>query len=233
MRTTLFLQILLSLMLSNCTNFNLVEQLSPEDRRVPVAIPPLDAQYVYEWQGAYYLPITVAMAKEDMPLLTSGLSDARAVYCSSPRYTIDADTAGVYLFRLTPNELSGKLRTPASSPADSAAFVPQEDFPYNRAKRHRLKKIYPGDNIVRPISTGWNKAYRVWIPNDSPYPIGILPVHPGTRSRGNKLAYALLLVPDAAGNIVIKGAEITIGSAVGAIVALPLGILQLCGVRLP
>ncbi len=35
------------------------------------------------------------------------------------------------------------------------------------------------------------------------------------------------------GNIVIKGAEITLATASGAVIAIPAGILYLCGERLP
>lgn len=226
-----------SLLLGSCSNLNLVEQLAPEDRRVPIAIPPKETPFVYEYRGAFYIPITIAMAKEDMPLISSGLSNAGMAYCSYPRYIPDKDTAKVYLFRLTRNEIGGKIaslpRTTQPSPSTAPDYIAHEAFPYKQAKRHRLTNMNDYDNIMRPVSTGWNKAYRVWIPDSEPYPVGILPIVPGTRSLTNRLAYGPLWIMDAAGNIVLKGAEITMGATCGAVMFIPAGILYLCGQRIP
>lgn len=225
------------MMQGSCTNFNLVEQIAPEDMRIPVAIPPTDEKCVYEWNGAYYIPITVAMAKENMPLLTSGLHHAGAIYCDYPRYTPDAATARVYLFRLRADEISGYIEEAPdtlSSSDHAPAVIAAKDFPYSRAKRHRLTHGSDHYNILKPASTGWAKAHRGWITDaDAPYPVDILPVEPGTRSWADWLVYAPLSVLDAAGNIVIKGAETGLAMTTGAVLLLPAGILYLCGERLP
>lgn len=224
-------------MLGSCTNFNLVEQIDPPDMRIPVAIPPADERYVYEWQGAYYIPITVAMAKEDMPLLTSGLHHAGAIYCDYPRYTPDAATARVYMFRLRAHEISGYIEEAPNESASSdntPNVIAAKDFPYAHAKRHRLTHGSYHHNILKPASTGWVKAHRGWIfDKDAPYPVDILPMEPGTRSWADWLAYGPLAVLDAAGNIVIKGTEVSIAMTTGAVIMIPVGILYLCGERLP
>lgn len=229
--------------LSSCSNLHLVEQIAPEDRRVPVAIPPEHAEYLYELDGAYYIPITVAMAKEELPLITSGMPYAAAAYTGRPTYTPDADTQRVYLFRLEHKELPYEMRPKADKQAttQAPAFIPETEFPFARAKKHpliskksRCVKITLQQKQLKPASTRWEEVHRgPTFDSSAPYPIGVLPVQPGTRSWGNRLAYVPLVVLDAAGNVVLKGTEIAIATAFGSVVAVPVGILYLCGERLP
>lgn len=235
--------VLICLLLCSCSNLHLVEQIAPEDRRVPVAIPPEYAEYVYELDGTYYIPITVAMAKEELPLITSGMPYAAVVYAGRATYTPDADTQRVYLFRLEHAELPYDLRRKADKQVatQAPAFIPETEFPFARAKKHPLKPKHSrvmknsfDREQLKPASTLWEEVHRgPTFDSSAPYPIGVLPVQPGTRSWGNRLAYVPLFVLDVAGNAVLKGAEVAVGTACGAVFAVPVGILYLCGERLP
>lgn len=226
---------LICLLLKSCSSFNLIEQIDPENKRVPVAIPTAGNEEVYEYKGAFYLPVTVALAKEDMPLITSGCSYSSMFYHRYPNYALDEESKEVYLFRLTDEELFVHVKKNASSGNQNAtnapSFYSEKEFPFAQAKRHRQKDI--AGHIAKPNNTGWEAVHRGRNPVNSPYPISVLPVEPGTRSWGNRLAYALLWIPDTAGNLLLKGTESVLMTAGTAVVAVPLGILYLCGERLP
>ena len=251
-RPLLHLLTALSLLsLSACTSFNLTEQLTNANKRVPVVLPDKKVATYYKLDGKYYRALTVAMAEEHIPLLTSISNTRRGPYHSFPTYTPDASTAQLCLFQLTHSEAEavqdslkeirgGFLYVPSppkskDEPGVIPPMVKAKDFDFTRARRYTipLQHIAPR---TQPTATGYRQYpyYHVWShESGQPYAITALPTQDSELSTGRKIALAPVWVLDTAGNIVIAATETAVAIPVG-IIGLPiLGILHLCGERLP
>lgn len=220
--------------LSSCTRLNLVEQLSPPDKRVPIIAESRNPHFtVYELDGNYYLLRTVFMGTEDVPLLTSRFAGWPSMYGKYIVYTPDTSTARDYLFPLTDDEAARALqfiqrlperpviKQPAA--ADKLAVIAAQDFDFARA--HRWHEPYTHYHI-RPDSAGVTQRHAYY---STPEIAG----EPGTSSIGSKLALAPVWVADAAGNLLLAAAETAV--LIPAFVAAPVGvgIVYLCGGQLP
>lgn len=239
------------LSLSACTSFNLTEQLS--NRRVPVVVPEKKEAVYYELNGKYYSALTVAMAEEHIPLLSSRGKTPGTFYHGTPTYTPDMSTAQTYLFELTNVETevllesikevrSGyKYRSGPVKSKDKPGYIPPMvkagDFDFAKARRftHTIMnerdwaatrhKQFTDDSPYKIRRKEQNGVY--------PYPIAALPSQERPRSPGQTAALAPVWVLDTAGNLVINTVEATVMGA-GVIIAAPfIGILYLCGESLP
>lgn len=220
--------------LSSCTRLNLVDQLSPPDKRVPIIAESRNPHFtVYELDGNYYLLRTVFMGTEDVPLLTSRFAGWPSMYGKYIVYTPDTSTARDYLFPLTDDEAARALqfiqrlperpviKQPAA--ADKLAVIAAQDFDFDRA--HCWHEPYTHYHI-RPESVAVTQKH-------SYYSTPEIPGEPGTRSLGNKLALAPVWLADTAGNLLLSTAETAV--LIPAFVTAPIGVglLYLCGGRLP
>ena len=84
---------LAALVVSGCTKLNLVEQLNPEDRRVPIVDANPKRFTLFELNGSYYVPLTVYMGKEDVPILGRRNANVDGLFTERVSYTPDSTTA--------------------------------------------------------------------------------------------------------------------------------------------
>lgn len=220
--------------LSSCTRLNLVEQLSPPDKRVPIIAESRNPHFtVYELDGNYYLLRTVFMGTEDVPLLTSRFAGWPSMYGKYIVYTPDTSTARDYLFPLTDDEAARAMQfirklperpvIKQSDPPHPAQVIAAQDFDFARARRWQEPYTH---YHIRPESAAVTQKH-------SYYSTPEIPGEPGTRSLGNKLALAPVWLADAAGNLLLSTAETAV--LIPAFVTAPIGVglLYLCGGRLP
>lgn len=239
------------LSLSACTSFNLTEQLS--NRRVPVVIPEKGKAVYYERNGKYYSALTVAMAEEHIPLLSSRNKTPNTFYHGTPTYTPDMSTAQTYLFELTDVETevllesirevrSGyKYRSRPVRSKDKPGYIPPmvkaEDFDFANARRFTHTIMNERDWIATRHKQFTDESPYEFRRKEQngvyPYPIAALPSQELPRSLGQKAALPPVWVLDTAGNLVLNTVEATVIGA-GTILASPfIGLLYLCGESLP
>lgn len=226
----LLLFLLAAVALSSCTSFNLIEQVNPPDRRVPVVLPIPDNEMVkgkyvlYELNGSYYTKLTVAMAQEDVPLLTERIPDkGMSCYVSEVRYTPIPGTEQVFFFKLNKWELQEARITPAKHPKKTMPeMIPEKEFNLKTARKILDPSLTP-DYITKPVSTGY---IRTSIRSRNPtYAITCLPIDKGTRGAGYYTKATLLALPDLAGNLLIGATEATIGTVLTIILS-PVALLM-------
>lgn len=205
----------LLLLLGACTSLNLVEQIEPQDKRVPVVVKQQHAEegILYEWNGRYYMPLTVAMAKEDIPLLTSRMRNARMFYHSAATYTPVRGTERELLVWLLDHEVESLLELSAGSICQQPPSIgstallssmPAGALANKKVKQHKVKAERL--RSFRPVLSGW-RAFGWCDDAAAVYPTVCRPIQEGTRSFGNKLVYVPLWVVDAAGNILVNSVE--------------------------
>lgn len=255
----LLLSLLLLFGLSACTRFNLTEQFPAGGRQVPVVLPDTQEAVFYEKEGKFYRALSVAMATENVPLLTSRLRHSMAPYASTTTYNPAPDSARLYLFQLTEDEadiLQQTIRaqqrnngilisepiSAAEPPKEIPPVLPAYEFDFTRARKLSLKlsgqsltnELLPYE-LRRPIATrSGDCEYPSWeLPATEPYPTAALPAKPGSRSLGKRLALAPVWMADTAGNLVLGCAESTVTLPLS-LIALPiLGIMYICDAELP
>ena len=249
-RPLLHLLTALSLLsLSACTSFNLTEQLT--ERRVPVVLPTPDEATYYELDGKYYCALTIAMAEEHIPLLSSKKKQINSFYQSSPSYTPDMSTAQTYLFQLSEVESEALLEyikeirsgyryrsRPLKSkdkPGEIPPMIMAQDFDFARARRFThaayAERIWKSTRKEEYFDNSPYEIKRKDIA--APYPIAAIPAQEQPPGIGSKLLYGPVWVLDTAGNIAIFTAEAAATAAASVVVLPVLGILYLCGERLP
>lgn len=190
---------------SSCTRLNLVEQLEPEDRRVPIV--DTDNQKhsytLYELDGCYYVPLTVYLGKEEVPLFSKRWLNGRNI-----SYTPDLSTGQVWFFPLSDDEVTEcfehiKGHNPLVVPkqaqgAQAPTVVAAENFDFKRARafRAKVKTLRLAPQSASPSQLG--KQY---------YSPQSLPQEKGSRSWGYYVAYGPVWCADALGNVAIGAVE--------------------------
>ncbi len=190
---------------SGCTRLNLVEQLEPADCRVPIVDTDNQkrAYTLYELDGCYYVPLTVYMGKEEVPLFNKHMLKDRDI-----SYTPDLTTGQVWLFPLSDEEVTqclenikGQKPLAASKQAQktqAATIVQAKDFDFQRARVFRVKDKFSwyAPQSACPSQIG----YQYYSPQS-------LPSDKGSRSWGYYVAYGPVWCADALGNVAIGAVE--------------------------
>lgn len=254
-----YLALLLLIGLSSCTRFNLAEQFPPEGRQVPVILPDTHQATFYEKDGKFYRALSVAMATENVPLLSSRLRRQMAPYAGTTTYTPIPHTDSLYLFQLTDDEadllqqtirarkrqavlLNGEPIDEEEPRKEVPPMFRAADFDLSGSRRHTLPLGNHFSAIPRlpreiqfPTATRTDDCeYPAWnLPDNEPRPTAALPVQAGTRSMSKTLLMVPVWTADAAGNLLLGCAEGAIAAPLS-VISLPiLGIMYLCGAELP
>lgn len=206
----------------SCTRLNLVEQLEPADRRVPIvnqdearSMQATRRQFtLYELNGCYYVPLTVYMGKEDVPLFGLRYADMETALGKLVRYEPELSTAKVWLFPLTDEEAAHCLKELHPGQADVVVRQPHDTStaPVIDSSSPDFKRARSCGKVLCfcPESLRANQ--------DSTYcTTPCIPAEKGTRSLGYYAAYGPIWCVDAAGNILLFATESAI--------AIPCGIV--------
>ena len=195
-----------------CTRLNLVEQLEPADRRVPIVnrdkarrVQYTHPQFtLYELNGCYYVPLTVYMGKEDVPLFGLRYADMETALGKFVRYEPELSTAKVWLFPLTDEEAANCLK---------------ELHPRKEEMVVRQPRAAAAATVIAPTSPDFRKARvlgkvlsfcpeSLQANQDTTYcSTPAIPAVEGTRTLGYYAAYGPVWCVDAVGNIVLFAAE--------------------------
>lgn len=214
---------------ASCTRLNLVEQLEPADKRVPIINrqEPLPRQgkvpqrvTLYELNGCYYVPITVYMGKEDVPLFGLRFADTETPIAKYVRYTPDPATAQMWLFPLSDEEAThclkelhphkGDIEVKQPHDINTAPVIATSTFDYKQARACGKVQSFCPQSVQANQSAAYCTTPR-------------LPVEKGTRSLGYYLAWGPVWCADAAGNVALFAAESAL--------AIPCGLI-FCGLLL-
>ena len=196
----------------SCTRLNLVEQLEPADRRVPIVnrdktrrVQNTRQQFtLYELNGCYYVPLTVYMGKEDVPLFGLRYADSETLLGKLVRYEPELSTAKVWLFPLTDEEAAHCLKELHPGQADVVVRQPHDvsTAPVIDSSSPDFKRARACGKVLGfcPESLRANQ--------DSTYcTTPCIPAEKGTRSLGYYAAYGPVWCVDAAGNILLFATE--------------------------
>ena len=194
------------------TRLNLVEQLEPADRRVPIVnrdkarrVQNTRQQFtLYELNGCYYVPLTVYMGKEDVPLFGLRYADSEPLLGKLVRYEPELSTAKVWLFPLTDEEAAHCLKE--LHPGQADIVVRQ---PHNASTAPVIDSSSPDFKRARACGKVLSFCPESLRANqDSTYcTTPCIPAEKGTRSLGYYAAYGPVWCVDAAGNILLFATE--------------------------
>lgn len=195
-----------------CTKLNLVEQLEPADRRVPIIKRyETDANgrnikrvTLYELNGCYYVPLTVYMGKEDVPIFGLRWADMETRPGKSVRYTPDPATARVWFFPLSDEEASACLKELHPKKKDIEVKQPHDidTAPIVAATQFDVKRA----RVCGKVKRFWPKSVQA-SQDASHCTTPRLPVDEGSRSLGYYVAYGPVWCLDAVGNVAIFATE--------------------------
>ena len=205
---------LAAVVVSGCTKLNLVEQLNPEDRRVPIVDANPNHFTLFELKGSYYVPLTVYMGKEDVPILGRLNANVDGPFTKRVCYTPDPTTAQVWLFPLSDKEATKCLEelhpnktdiaVKQEHDIDTAPIIASSSFDFKRARVCGKVRMF----CPQSVQANQNGLY---------YSTPRLPVEEGTRSFGYYVAYGPVWCVEAVGNVAIGAAE--------AAVAIPFSVI--------
>lgn len=195
--------LLLCVGLSSCTRLNLVEQLEPDDKRVPIVDTDIKKRAFYQLDGCYYVPLTVYMGKEEVPLFSKHSLRGRNI-----SYTPDLSTGQVWLFPLSEDEVAecmenikGKKPTVALKQAGDAAapgIVSAKDFDFKRAEVFYTKRNFSWYAPESACPSQLRERY---------YSPQSIPAEQGSYSWGYYVAFGPVWCTDALGNVAIGAVE--------------------------
>ncbi len=218
---------LAAVVVSCCTKLNLVEQLNPEDRRVPIVDGKPKRFTLYELNGSYYVPLTVYMGKEDVPILGRRNANVDGLFTERVSYTPDPATGHVWLFPLSNKEATECLEelhpnktdiaVKQDHDIDTAPIIASSSFDFKRARVCGKVRMF----CPQSVQANQNGLY---------YSTPRLPVEKGSRFFGYYVAYGPVWCVDAVGNVVICAAEATVAAPFAVILVGLLAILPHHGV---
>ena len=218
---------LAAVVVSGCTKLNLVEQLNPEDRRVPIVDANPKRFTLFELNGSYYVPLTVYMGKEDVPILGWRSANVGGPFSERVSYTPDPTTAQVWLFPLSDKEATECLEelhpnktdiaVKQEHDIDTAPIIASSSFDFKRARVCGKVRMF----CPQSVQANQNGLY---------YSTPRLPVEKGTRSFGYYVAYGPVWCVDAVGNVAIGAAEAAVAAPFAVILVGMLAILPHHGV---
>ncbi len=195
-----------------CTRLNLVEQLEPADRRVPIINLNEAGRYqdsrrqftLYELNGCYYVPLTVYMGKEDVPLFGLRFADMETPLGRFVRYEPEPATAKLWLFLLTDEEATNCLKE--LNPRHEEIVVRKSR---NAAAATVIAPASPDFRKARALGKVLSFCPESLQPNqDSGYcSTPAIPAAEGSRTLGYYAAYGPVWCVDTVGNIVLFAAE--------------------------
>ena len=195
---------LAAVVVSGCTKLNLVEQLNPEDRRVPIVDANPKHFTLFELNGSYYVPLTVYMGKEDVPILGRRNANVDGLFTERVSYTPNPATAQVWLFPLSDKEATECLEelhpnktditVKQEHDIDTVPIIASSSFDFKRARVCGKVRMF----CPKSVQANQNGLY---------YTTPRLPVEKGTRSFGYYVAYVPVWCADAVGNVAIGAAE--------------------------
>ena len=175
---------------------NLVEQLDPPNKQVPIISAPMqqpDWGKIYCLNGQYYLPLTVVYATRRT------LWTDTAPYI----YTPLAGTEQRYLFPLTDREAEdylgrerGTVKQPVTAP--KPAPIAAANFPFAKATKvpNRVKATFPTALVPQSARCDERTYNRVGATS-------ILPIKNGQRSLAANMALVPVFLVETVGNTVI------------------------------
>lgn len=159
---------------------------------------------LFELNDSYYVPLTVYMGKEDVPILGRRNANVDGLFTERVSYTPDPTTAQVWSFPLSDKEATECLEelhpnktdfaVKQEHDIDTAPIIASSSFAFKRARVCGKVRMF----CPQSVQANQNGLY---------YSTPRLPVEKGTRSFGYYVAYGPVWCVDAVGNVAIGAAE--------------------------